>query len=106
MKSDATTILSAASRPLRRTNVTVEELDDEALIYDSVTSDTHRLNQTAYFVWRACDGRLTIAAIGRCLTESFEVALPEACEHAERIVSEFIERGLVFVDPLSDAPDE
>ncbi len=94
---------SARAMPLRRTNVTVEELDGEALIYDSVTADTHRLNLTAYFVWRACDGRATIGQIARSLTESFDVSYEEAGEHAERIVTEFLERGLVFVGPLSEA---
>ncbi len=94
--------ISESAKPLRRTNVTVEELDDEALIYDSVTADTHRLNRTAYFVWRACDGRTTPRQIAESLTKSFEVSLDEATAHAERIVGEFIERGLVFVDPLSE----
>ena len=90
----------AAARPVRRSDVTVQELDGEALVYDPVTADTHRLNETAYFIWRSCDGRSTAESVAEQLTESYEVERTEATGHANRVIEELIERGLVFTDPM------
>lgn len=90
----------AAARPLRRSDVTVQELDGEALVYDPATADTHRLNETAYFIWRACDGRSTAERVAERLSETYDVERVTATQHACRIIEELIERGLVFSDPL------
>jgi len=92
----------AAAGPVRRSELTVQELDGEALIYDPVTADTHRLNETAYFIWRGCDGRSTIANVAERLTEIYDVERAEATRHTRRMIAELIERGLVFTDPLLD----
>ena len=60
----------AAARPVRRSDMTVQELDGEALVYDPVTADTHRLNETAYFIWRSCDGRSTSESVAEQLHEA------------------------------------
>lgn len=86
--------------PVRRGDVTVQELDGEALIYDPVTADTHRLNETAYLIWRWCDGKSGPAELGGRLAEVYEVEPDEALAHARRMVEELIARGLVFSDPL------
>ncbi len=90
----------AAARPLRRSDVTVQELDGEALVYDPATADTHRLNETAYFIWRGCDGRSTTESVAERLSETYDVERGAATRHACRIIEELIERGLVFSDPL------
>ena len=46
-------------QPRRRDDVHVEELDDEAVLYDPRTGAIHRMDATAYSVWKACDGSRT-----------------------------------------------
>jgi len=89
----------AAAGPVRRSDVTVQELDGEALVYDPVTADTHRLNETAYVIWRACDGRSTAENIADRLTDIYDVERAEATRQASRMIDELIERGLLFTDP-------
>jgi hypothetical protein len=43
--------------------VTVVELDGEAVIYDRRARVLHHLNSGATLVYRACDGRSTIAEL-------------------------------------------
>lgn len=43
------------ARPM--SDLIVEELEDELLIYDRVQHHAHRLNRAAVVVWRRCDGR-------------------------------------------------
>ena len=62
---------------LRADGLVIHELPDELLIYDKVRDLAHCLNQTATFVWRACDGQPTPAEIARKLTTQLAVAVPE-----------------------------
>ena len=86
---------SESARPVRRSDVTVQELDGEALIYDPVTADTHRLNRTAYLIWQSCDGRLAPADLAVRLIEVYDVERQEALQHAQRMVGELIQQGQV-----------
>lgn len=65
---------SAAIRaPRRRHDLTLEQLDDEAILLDPRRGDVHRLNQTALLVWRLCDGQTTTREIARQLTTAYQV---------------------------------
>src|SRR3954463_10160017 len=53
-----------AAKPLARsTELVVEELADELLVYDLRSDEAHCLGATAARVWRACDGENTVAAL-------------------------------------------
>lgn len=62
---------------LRADGLVIHELPDELLVYDKVSDLAHCLNQTAAFVWRACDGQRTPEEIARKLTTQLAVAVPE-----------------------------
>ena len=79
----------------------MHELDGEALLYDPITADTHRLNSTAYFIWSQCDGRHDVGSIARRLTEQYDVAPGSACENVERTLRELRELNL-FVPSHAD----
>jgi hypothetical protein len=50
-----------ANEPLaRRTELTVEPLSEETIIYDHKRHRVHCLNRTLTFVWQQCDGKTTI----------------------------------------------
>ena len=85
-------------RPKRRDDLVVRELDGEALIYDPRTADTHRLNATAWTIWRCCDGRHDLEAIARALTARYEVDEAAARRHAALFLARLAERGLLDED--------
>lgn len=67
----------------------MHELDGEALIFDPVSADTHRLNETALFVWQQCDGRHDAEQIARRLIQAYDVSIDRALESVERVFDEF-----------------
>ena len=91
----ASRVFSASSKLLRRADVTVYEIDDDLLIYDPTTGDTHRLNDTARYVWQHCDGQRDLAGLAHDRTRVYEVSLDEAQQHVNRLVAELAQRRLV-----------
>jgi Coenzyme PQQ synthesis protein D (PqqD) len=61
----------------RRAQLIVKELANETLVYDEQSHEAHCLNQTAAFVWRHCDGRTSIAMMGRLLEKQAKTKVPE-----------------------------
>ncbi len=47
----------------RKEGLVIQELSDEVLVYDLSSNKAHCLNQTAAFVWKACDGKNSIGKI-------------------------------------------
>ena len=46
-------------RPVaRQEGLVIQEMPDEVLVFDLKTNKAHCLNETAAFVWKACDGKL------------------------------------------------
>ena len=82
-------------RPLRRTDIIVHELDGEGLLFDGTSGDTHQLNQTALFVWRACDGGRDAREIAERLVEVYDVSIEDAVRHVARMLREFLQRRLI-----------
>ena len=72
-----------------RTNLRVHEIDGEALIYDPLTADTHRLNSTAFFVWKQFAEGIDEEEIARLVTEVYDVQFSDARIHVERVLREF-----------------
>lgn len=81
--------------PTRSKDLIVHEFDDEALVYDPNTGDTHRLNETALFIWRRCDGVTDPRQIGEALTETYDVSAAEALDQVRRMIAEFDRLGLI-----------
>jgi hypothetical protein len=67
-----------AQTPIARDErIVVQELADELLVYDLNTDKAHCLNQTAAFVWKACNGTNTIAEIVSSLEMQTGSQVPE-----------------------------
>jgi len=49
----------------RRDKLVVREFGEEVLVYDKERHEARCLNRTAALVWKHCDGRTTVAEIGR-----------------------------------------
>lgn len=51
----------------RKEGMVLQELPGEILIYDLKADKAHCLNETSAFVWKACDGKNTVADITKLL---------------------------------------
>ena len=59
---------NSLQRPVaRKEGLVIQEMPDEVLVFDTDTNKAHCLNETAAFVWKACDGTNSVADI----TQSF-----------------------------------
>jgi PqqD family protein of HPr-rel-A system len=58
-------------RPRVREDLTVVELDGEAVIYDDRNGDLHRLNQTATLVFSLLDGSATVEELARDISKAY-----------------------------------
>lgn len=47
----------------RKEGLVIQDMPDEVLVYDLNSNKAHCLNQTAAFVWKACDGKKSITDI-------------------------------------------
>lgn len=47
----------------RKTDLHLEEVGDDLVVYDLRTQAAHSLNAAAVYVWEQCDGRQTVAEI-------------------------------------------
>jgi hypothetical protein len=82
-------------KPKAREDLTVVELDGEAVIYDDDTTDLHLLNPTATIVFGLCDGTSTIESMSTDLSEAFGVPVGEIEEQTRRLIREFREAKLL-----------
>ncbi|MFQ5810909.1 MAG: PqqD family protein [Armatimonadota bacterium] len=83
--------------PPRRNDVIEEELDGEAVLFDPRSGNTYRLNQTAFAVWRQCNGLASTREIAEQLTQAYEVELEAALDHVEQLVALFGQSKLLDV---------
>lgn len=56
-----------------RSDVLYRKLVDGGLVYDSSSGRIHHLNETAAFIWEACQEGSAAPAIARRLCERYEV---------------------------------
>ncbi len=55
---------NAQQRPIaRKEGLVIQEMPDEVLVFDMETNKAHCLNETAAFVWKACDGSKSVTEI-------------------------------------------
>ncbi len=93
--------VASESSVRRRADVRVHRLDDEGLVYDPRSSDTHHLNATAMFIWSRCDGLHTCHAMADALAGQFDVSERAAFEHVDRTIEEFHKRRLLSEDVVT-----
>jgi hypothetical protein len=62
----------------RTTDLLIEVLRDETLVYDLRRHRAHCLNRAAALVWKHCDERTTVAATAAILEEALRLSAGEA----------------------------
>ena len=80
--------VKVGDKPSRRDDLTLEELDGEAILYDPRYGALHRFNAATLFVWDLCDGSRTLADIAHRMTQLCDVEPDEALDSVERVIAE------------------
>jgi PqqD family protein of HPr-rel-A system len=93
-------------RPRVRADLTVVELDGEAVIYDERNGDVHRLNPTAALVFSLLDGSVTIHELARDVSEAFSRPVTEIEAQLRALVDQFGESHLLVGTEPPMAEDE
>lgn len=89
----------------RSSEVAARMLGGEMMIMSARDSTLFSLNETASAIWQAADGRTPLSEIvERVLCSAYEVAPDEALRHAEELVRELAERGILRVseEPIAE----
>ncbi len=91
------------SRPQSRTSdLVIQSLPNETLVYDLSTHKAHCLNETASFVWDRCDGKLTVEEIRSLAERQFGQAVD--IEFVELALCQLHERDLLVVSDADAFP--
>ncbi|MHC4080039.1 MAG: PqqD family protein [Planctomycetota bacterium] len=92
--------------PLRRGDVAVAEIDGEVVFTDPDNGHTYHLNETAFAVWKRCDGQATTLEIADALTAEYDVDFDTALDDVEQLVVFFARNGLAGIPTSHDSdPD-
>jgi PqqD family protein of HPr-rel-A system len=90
-------------RPRVRADLTVVELDGEAVIYDERNGDLHRLNPTAALVFSLLDGSSTVDELARDVSQAFSMPVAEIEEQLHALVVQLDESQLLAgAEPLTE----
>jgi hypothetical protein len=90
-------------RPRVRNDLTVIELDGEAVIHDELNGDLHRLNSTATLVFSLLDGSATLEELAVDVAAAYTMKVEEVLGQMRQLVEELAASHLLVgtePDPL------
>ena len=83
------------SKPRRKTDYRLEQLDGEMVLYHPSETKVLYFNQTASLIWQLCDGERTAADMIRLLSESYPESAGEIASDVHSTLQQFEEQGCV-----------
>lgn len=84
-----------AMKPRARADVTVVELDGEAVVYDEQNGSLHHLNPSATIVFSLCDGLTTVRELSAEIAGAFRVPEPDVRRDIYGLVRQLRTSGLL-----------
>ena len=87
-----------AMKPKFRQDLTVVELDGEAVIYDDESGELHHLNPTATVVFTLCDGTATVKELSADIADAFSQPAHEVERQVRALLREFRKVNLLEGD--------
>lgn len=78
-----------------REGLIVRDIEDEALIFDPDSFDTHYLNRTAWWIWQQLEQQQCEEDIIRNMMDTFQLSRSDAAQHLLRFIEESEERNLL-----------
>jgi Coenzyme PQQ synthesis protein D (PqqD) len=91
----------ALMKPKTRAELTVVELDGEAIVYDDETRRIHHLNPTATIVFNLCDGQSTIAELSGEIADAFNLEQSEVERQVRTLLRLFRKERFLEGSPLN-----
>jgi PqqD family protein of HPr-rel-A system len=88
-------------KPKAREDLTVVELDGEAVIYDEVGGDLHQLNSSATIIFALCDGTQTVKQMSVEIAEVFSLASQDVEAQVRTVVRDLRSAGLLEEERLA-----
>ena len=79
----------------RAVNVSFTSLGDEVLVLDTRQRRSHRLPDTAAFIWLQCNGRTSVADIITHLTDEYDVTEDTARADVLEILERYLAAGII-----------
>jgi PqqD family protein of HPr-rel-A system len=87
--------MTRPQRPRARQELSVIELDGEAVVYDRETGNLHHLNPTATVVFSLCDGTSTARQLCVDLAEVYGMPAQELEPQVRRLLRQLKASGLI-----------
>jgi PqqD family protein of HPr-rel-A system len=84
-----------ALKPKIRQDLTVVELDGEAVMYDDRDGRLHHLNATATLVFNLCDGQVTMKELSRDIAEVVGISAQKIERQVRTLLRQFRKEGLL-----------
>lgn len=84
-----------AARPKVRDDLTVVELDGEAVVYDETSGELHHLNPSATVVFGLLDGTATVHELALDMADAFGVPVEEMESQVRELTRRFRALGLI-----------
>jgi hypothetical protein len=91
----------AEFKPKTRSDLTLVEIDGEALVYDPRTEGIHHLNPMASIVYQLTDGKATVSETACGIAEAFGARVEDVERDVKSAVREF--RNLQLLEGKDDA---
>jgi PqqD family protein of HPr-rel-A system len=88
-----------ATKPRVRDELTVVELDGEAVVYDERTGDLHHLNPTATLVFGLCDGTATGRELAVDIADAYGQPVDEVVGQVQGLLRQFRKAKLIEQGP-------
>jgi PqqD family protein of HPr-rel-A system len=82
-------------RPKVREDLTVVELDGEAVVYDDASGELHHLNPSATLVFGLLDGTASVRELAADVSDVFGIPPDEVERQLRRLVRDFRRLGLL-----------
>jgi hypothetical protein len=83
------------AKPLAREDLTVAEIDGEAVVFDPVPSKLHFLNHSAALIFGLCDGQTTIAEMSGAIAEAYDLDPHEVDGQIRPLLRQFQSSGML-----------
>ena len=87
--------VTAPQRPVARDDLTVIELDGEAVVYDERTGNLHHLNQTATLIFSLCDGTGTARELSVDIARASNLRVEQIEPQVRSLLRTLKKEGLV-----------
>lgn len=92
-------MVSLLTCPKPRSEVIAREVDGELLLLDRDGGQLHKLNTSASFIWRGCNGESTVADIAMALAREYGLTQTRAEQDVVETIGKLAELGVVVIGP-------